>query len=95
MKYKIEERPKEADIQQVVAYAIRMGVQHAFLVYPSCAGSGVEATVEPTAEARDSRVVQVRSLVFDIGCDLEEAGLRFRQTLLTNLPPLRSFSGSY
>ena len=42
-KYKIAERPKEADIQQVVAYATRMGVQQAFLVYPSSAGAGVEA----------------------------------------------------
>ena len=85
-KYKIAERPKEADIQQVVAYATRMGVQQAFLVYPSSAGAGVEATVSPTGEALDSRAVEVRSLFFDIGFDLEEAGLRFRQTLLAKLP---------
>ena len=84
-KYKVAERLQEADIQQVVAYATRMGVRHAFLVYPSCAGAGVEAMVGPGAEALDSKSVQVRSLVFDIGFDLEESGSQFRQILLAKL----------
>ena len=84
-KYKVAERLQEADIQQVVAYATRMGVRHAFLVYPSCAGAGVEAMVGPGAEALDSKSVQVRSLVFDIGFDLEESGSQFRQILLEKL----------
>ena len=85
-KYKIAERPKEDDIQQVVAYATRMGVKHAFLVYPSSAGAGVVVTVSPPGDALDSRAVEICSLAFDIGSDVEEAGLRFRETLLTNLP---------
>ena len=84
-KYKVAERLQEADIQQVVAYATRMGVRHAFLVYPSCAGAGVEAMVGPGAEALDSKSVQVRSLVFDIGFDLEESGSQFCQILLAKL----------
>ena len=84
-KYKVAERLQETDIQQVVAYATRMGVRHAFLVYPSCAGAGVEAMVGPGAEALDSKSVQVRSLVFDIGFDLEESGSQFCQILLAKL----------
>ena len=86
-KYKIAERPKETDIQQVVAYAVRMGVNHAFLVYPSRAGADVVVTVSPTGEGLDSRAVEVRSLFFDIGSGLEEAGTHFLQALLTNLIP--------
>ena len=86
-KYKTAERPKATDIQQVVAYAARMGVKHAFLVYPSRAGADVVVTVRPTGDAVDSRAVEVRSLFFDIGADLEEAGTQFLQALLTNLTP--------
>ena len=87
-KYKTAERPKATDIQQVVAYAARMGVKHAFLVYPSRAGADVVVTVSPTGDAIDSRAVEVRSLFFDIGADLEEAGTQFLQALLTNLTPV-------
>ena len=86
-KYKIAERPKETDIQQVVAYAVRMGVNHAFLVYPSMAGADVVVTVSPTGEGIDSRAVEVRSLFFDIGSGVEEAGTHFLQALLTTLTP--------
>ena len=86
-KYKIAERPKVTDIQQVVAYAVRMGVNHSFLVYPSRAGADVGVTVSPTGEGLDSRAVEVRSLFFDIGSGLEEAGTQFLQALLTNLTP--------
>ena len=86
-KYKIAERPKVTDIQQVVAYAVRMGVHHAFLVYPSRAGADVVVTVSPTGEGLDSRAVEVRSLFFDIGSGLEEAGTHFLQALLTTLTP--------
>ena len=94
-KYKTAERPKATDIQQVVAYAARMGVKHAFLVYPSRAGADVVVTVSPTGDAVDSRAVEVRSLFFDIGSDLEEAGTQFLQALLTDLTPAPDrFSGS-
>ena len=86
-KYKTAERPKASDIQQVVAYAARMGVKHAFLVYPSRAGADVVVTVSPTGDAVDSSAVEVRSLFFDIGADLEEAGPQFLQPLLTDLTP--------
>ena len=86
-KYKTAERPKATDIQQVVAYAARMGVKHAFLVYPSRAGADVVVTVSSTGEGLDSRAVEVRSLFFDIGSGLEEAGTQFIQALLTNVTP--------
>ena len=93
-KYKTAERPKATDIQQVVAYAARMGVKHAFLVYPSRAGADVVVTVSPTGDAVDSRAVEVRSLFFDVGSDLEEAGTQFLQALLTDLTPAPDrFSG--
>jgi 5-methylcytosine-specific restriction enzyme subunit McrC len=33
-KYKISGQPAESDIQQVVAYAVELGVSRAYLVYP-------------------------------------------------------------
>jgi 5-methylcytosine-specific restriction endonuclease McrBC regulatory subunit McrC len=65
-KYKYQDLPEEEDIQQVVAYAVRLGAPRAWLVYPS-------------EEAPDFRIVvgqvEVRSLAFDLGsADLEAAG---------------------
>jgi 5-methylcytosine-specific restriction endonuclease McrBC regulatory subunit McrC len=34
-KYKRNHSPEESDIQQIVAYAVRMNTKNAFLIYPS------------------------------------------------------------
>lgn len=73
VKYKRPESPSEGDIQQVVAYAVRMGARRAFLVYPS-------------QEVRRPRVtmgaVRVETLCFRVDCLPDEAGGLFREELL-------------
>ena len=75
-KYKRGKSPEEADIQQVVAYAVRMETKRAFLVYPS------EFTESLAVQVGD---VQVKTLVFDLGEELQESGANFMQYLLDNL----------
>jgi len=72
-KYKREGEPEEADIQQVVAYAVRMGTQKAVLIYPSR---------ETKAFVVQVGSVKVSSLVFDLSRELVEAGSCFHQALL-------------
>ena len=64
-KYKREQEPEEGDIQQVVAYAVRMGTGKAFLIYP-----------HTDIRTRFLRVgpVEVEMLAFDLGLDLDRAG---------------------
>ncbi|MBI2505159.1 MAG: restriction endonuclease [Candidatus Latescibacteria bacterium] len=64
-KYKGDQEPSSEDIQQVVAYAVRLGTRRAFLLYPSA-----------RTQARRLRVgeVQVQTLSFELGGDLEAAG---------------------
>ena len=64
-KYKREDAPGEADLQQVVAYAARMNTKNAFLIYPSAATRPVDL---------QAGRISVRSLIFDIGVDPDEAG---------------------
>lgn len=45
VKYKLAEQPSEADIQQVVAYAVQLGVSRAYLVYPFRASHPVQAKI--------------------------------------------------
>jgi 5-methylcytosine-specific restriction endonuclease McrBC regulatory subunit McrC len=45
VKYKLAEQPSEDDIQQVVAYAVELGVSRAHLVYPFCLLRPVEAKI--------------------------------------------------
>jgi 5-methylcytosine-specific restriction enzyme subunit McrC len=75
-KYKRGEAPDEADIQQVVAYAVRMETSRAFLVYPS-------QTTRPLALQVGN--VQVGTLVFDLGGDLKESGTIFIRQLLQRI----------
>jgi len=75
-KYKVGEAPVEADVNQVVAYAVEMGVNRAFLVYPSAAGASLKAKVG---------YITVEGLSFDIGADYEQEGRRFREELLLKL----------
>jgi 5-methylcytosine-specific restriction enzyme subunit McrC len=44
-KYKIDGQPSESDIQQVVAYAVELGVSRAYLAYPFALKQPVEARV--------------------------------------------------
>jgi len=72
-KYKRKERPEEADIQQIVAYAVRMNTQKAILIYPSTDTQLVNLTVGE---------VNLCSLIFDIGVDPDEAGRSFLEKLM-------------
>jgi 5-methylcytosine-specific restriction enzyme subunit McrC len=44
-KYKIDGQPSESDIQQVVAYAVELGVSRANLIYPFALKQPIEARV--------------------------------------------------
>jgi len=44
-KYKLSELPTESDIQQVVSYAVELGVERAFLIYPFSIRNPVQAQV--------------------------------------------------
>lgn len=73
-KYKVPTAaPSTEDIAQVVAYAQRTGAPEAILIYPA-----------PLLRTIDLQIgqVRVRSLVFDLAGDLEQAGQRFVNTLL-------------
>ncbi len=78
-KYKSVETPSEADIQQVVAYAVEMGTSRAFLVYPSQYIKPIQARVGH---------VEVRSLAFDLGEDYDEEGKRFLNGLREAIKPV-------
>lgn len=75
-KYKRHHEPEEADIQQIVAYAVRMNTKNAFLIYPS------GDTKSVTLHVGD---VTVRSLTFDIGVDPDEGGRLFLERLMEQL----------
>ena len=75
-KYKAGERPLESDIQQVVAYAVEMGTDRAFLIYPSQNHLPIRATVGH---------ISVESIVFDLGKDYDKEGPRFLRDLITRL----------
>jgi 5-methylcytosine-specific restriction enzyme subunit McrC len=72
-KYKNDREPASEDVQQVVAYAVRLGAPRAFLIYPSAA-----------TQARRIRVggVQVRTLAFALEGDLEASGQRVCEEVL-------------
>jgi 5-methylcytosine-specific restriction enzyme subunit McrC len=78
-KYKLGEVPSEADIQQIVAYAVELGANQAVLVYPSPATRPIRIDVGP---------VEVRTVVFDIGADLRFAGPSFVSQLLGGNRPV-------
>jgi hypothetical protein len=71
-KYKRHNQPEEADIQQIVAYAVRMNTKNAFLIYPS------KITKPVTLHVGD---VTVRSLTFDISNEPDEGGRLFLEKL--------------
>ena len=76
-KYKATELPTEADIQQVVAYAVETGVRCAVLVYPNSRLRPVNVQVGD---------IDVRCLSFDIASEINSAGLLFLKELVAILP---------
>jgi 5-methylcytosine-specific restriction enzyme subunit McrC len=75
-KYKGDDEAASEDLQQVVAYAVRLGTPNAFLVYPSIA-----------TRLRRIRVgkVQVQTLAFALQGDLESAGKEALDILLARI----------
>ena len=73
-KYKVAGSASTADISQVQMYADLMNCCSAFLVYP-------EELKQPLRIQAGG--VEVRSLVFDLSEDLEVAGRRFLNDLLS------------
>jgi 5-methylcytosine-specific restriction enzyme subunit McrC len=64
-KYKLAESPKEADIQQMVAYAVRANVDRAMLLYPKAWSRNAIIGVGS---------VSVTTSCFDISSDLNKSG---------------------
>jgi 5-methylcytosine-specific restriction enzyme subunit McrC len=64
-KYKSAEIPSESDIQQIVAYAVKMGASNGYLIYPSSTTRKIDLQVG---------TVRVRSIVFALSGDLDMAG---------------------
>ena len=62
-KYKMSGLPSESDIQQVVAYAVELGVSRAYLVYPFSIDQPVRATVGD---------IRVSTLGIDLQSPLEQ-----------------------
>jgi 5-methylcytosine-specific restriction enzyme subunit McrC len=75
-KYKRNNDPEESDIQQIVAYAVRMNTKNAFLIYPSSTTRSVTLHVGH---------VCVRSLTFDVGIDPDEGGRLFLEKLIEKI----------
>jgi len=71
-KYKVGKDVEEGDVQQVVAYAVAMGCREAVLVYPAPPNRRVDTHVGE---------VRVRSAVFSLGDDLDQAGDSFMKEL--------------
>ena len=72
-KYKVSPKPEESDIYQIFTYAATMETKNAFLVYPSAVSTKLDST---------KRGIAVRSIVFDISKDPDEAGLAFLTELI-------------
>lgn len=75
-KYKAEARPTPDDTYQVVAYAARLNVRHAILIYPIATGS-------PRSGSFGS--VRVTALGYDIGGSLSGSRRKLSEEILTLL----------
>ncbi len=75
-KYKASSTPEGHDIQQIIAYAYAMKTEHAYLVFPSALSTPLD---------RQVRDIAVRSIVFDISKDPDEAGNEFIKELIGHL----------
>jgi 5-methylcytosine-specific restriction enzyme subunit McrC len=72
-KYKTKEQPIPEDVTQVTAYAEMKGCTEAILVYPAQLGKSLDAPIGK---------IRVRSMVFQLAGNLEEAGQAFLKGLL-------------
>ena len=75
-KYKDTPEPSSEDVQQIVAYAVRMGTQKAFLIYPS--------TATPARRLKVG-MVQVDILSFELNRELNQSGSAVLAGLLAEL----------
>jgi 5-methylcytosine-specific restriction enzyme subunit McrC len=75
-KYKKSDESRASDVAQVVAYSTKMKTNNAFLIYPS------KDTREFCYSVGN---VTVKSLIFDLGGDIEESGRVFLEKLLKSL----------
>ena len=75
-KYKRDDTPSESDIQQVVSYAVQMGVNKAFLVYP-----------RKLPDPMIGRVghVTVEALAIDLSANIEDAAEQLLQDLMARI----------
>ena len=76
-KYKRDSNPKKSDIQQIVAYALSMETENAFLIYPSPDTTPNNFTI--------GNQVKVAVLYFDISSNIEQAGKEFINQLESHL----------
>jgi 5-methylcytosine-specific restriction endonuclease McrBC regulatory subunit McrC len=63
VKYKLADKPSESDIQQVVAYAVELGVSRAHLIYPFRLSQPVQAKIGN---------VRISTLGIDLNCPFAE-----------------------
>jgi 5-methylcytosine-specific restriction enzyme subunit McrC len=77
-KYKNQRFPQSADVQQAIAYAEARNCHHAFLVYPQELESPFRGELKNHT---------VETLAFPLDGDLDAAGERFLEQLLTRLEP--------
>lgn len=75
-KYKNSSTPETHDIQQILSYAYAMKTQHAYLVFPSTLSTPINRSV---------RDITIKSIVFDISKEPDEAGNEFLRELTGHL----------
>lgn len=72
-KYKAVDEPAADDTQQILAYALSTTCPTAVLIYPRALANPFDHVVQDR--------IRLRTLVFDIGGDLEDSGQRFLEEL--------------
>jgi 5-methylcytosine-specific restriction enzyme subunit McrC len=72
-KYKTADKPDNADINQIIAYATAKNSPNAILIYPT-----------PLAQPLGTHLhnIHIRTLTFSLADDLEGAGQQFLSALL-------------
>ena len=71
-KYERSEQPRVSEIQQVIAYSLRMNTKSGFLIYPSTITKPFKIQVGD---------ITVMSITFDLSQDIETAGPSFIRTI--------------
>ncbi|NTU80468.1 MAG: restriction endonuclease [Chloroflexales bacterium] len=75
-KYKRVDMPSTSDIAQVVAYAEATGCKDALLVYPAAPQRALDAVIGD---------IRVRSVIFDLADDIQQAGYRLMEQIAPSL----------